>query len=72
MISPLHAGGVRVGGLCWVGQGPVVPAAGGRSSNLDISRARAYCVCSRCELGFGYFLLSTISSLFLFFPRPWD
>ena len=58
MISPLLASGVRVGRLCWVGQGPVVLAAGGRPTNLDNGRARAYCVCSRCELGlFGYFFL---------------
>ena len=63
MISPLLASGVPVGQLCWVGQGPI--AAGGSPTNLDNGRARAYCVCSRCELGlFGYFFLAPIISLF--------
>ena len=71
MISPLLAGGVRVRRLCWVGQGPVVLAAGGRPTYLDNGRARAYCVCSRCELGlFGYFFLSPIISLF-FLSLSW-
>ena len=36
----------------------------GRSTNLDNSRARAYCACSKCgwEL-LGYFFLSSIFSL---------
>ena len=34
------------------------------SYNLDYSRARAYCACSRCGWGwFGHFLLSSILSL---------
>ena len=67
MISSLLASGVRVGRLCWVGQEPVVLAAGGRPTNLDNGRARAYYVCSRCESGlFEYFFLSPIISLFLF------
>ena len=39
----------------------------GRPTNLDHSRARAYCACSRCGWGlFGhFFLLSTISLFFL-------
>ena len=62
----LLVSGVRVRRLCWVGQGPVVLAAGGRHTNLDNGRARAYCVCSRCEFGsFRYiFFLSLIISLF--------
>ena len=33
----------------------------GRPTNLDNSRARAYCACSRCGLGlFGHFFLSSI------------
>ena len=59
MISSLLATGVRVGRLCWVGQGPVVLAAGGRPTNLDNGRTRSYYVCSRCESGlFGYFSLA--------------
>ena len=44
MISPLLAGDVRVGRLCWVVQVPVVLAAGGRPTKLDNGRAKAYCV----------------------------
>ena len=34
-------------------------------TNLDYSRARAYCSCSRCGWGlFGHFFLSSITSLF--------
>ena len=52
---PVACGG-RVGRLCWVGQGPVMLAAGGRFTNLDNGRARAYCVRSRCGWRlFGYF-----------------
>ena len=36
----------------------------GRPTNLDKSRTRAYCACSRCGLGlFGHFFLSSIISL---------
>ena len=46
----------------------------GRPTNLDYSRARAYCVCSGCGWGlFGHFFLSSIISLFflpLFGRRP--
>ena len=36
----------------------------GRPTNLDNSRTRAYCICSRCGLGlFGNFFLSSIFSL---------
>ena len=71
MIFPLLAGGVQIGRLCWVGQEPVVLEARGRPTNLDNGRARAYCVCSRYELGlFGYFFLSPIISLFS--PSLWD
>ena len=37
----------------------------GRPTDLDYSRARAYCACSRCGWGlFGHFFLSSITSLF--------
>ena len=37
----------------------------GRPTNLDYSRARAYCTCSRCRWGlFGHFFLSSIISHF--------
>ena len=40
----------------------------GRPTNLDWSRARAYCACSRCGWGVVWtFLLSSILS-FLFLP----
>ena len=36
-----------------------------RPTNLDSSRARAYCACIRCGWGlFGHFFLSSIISLF--------
>ena len=72
MISPVLASGVRLGRLCWVGQGSVVLAAGGRPTNLDNARASAYCFCSRCKLGlFGYFFLSPIISLFFLPSLGW-
>ena len=44
----------------------------GRPTNLDYSRARAYCFCSRCRLGlFGHFFSRLIISLFLF-PTLWE
>ena len=45
----------------------------GRPTNLDNSRARAYCACSRCGLGmFGHFfsLLSFLFSFSLSGRRP--
>ena len=45
----------------------------GRPYNLDDSRARAYCACSRCGWGlFGHFFsrLSFLSSFSLFGRRP--
>ena len=40
----------------------------GRPTNLDHSRARAYCACSRCGWGlFGHFF-SHLSFLFFFLP----
>ena len=37
----------------------------GRPTNLDGSRARAYCACSRCRWGlFEHFFLSSIFSFF--------
>ena len=39
----------------------------GRPTNLDYSRARAYCACSGCGRGlFAHFVLSSIISLFSF------
>ena len=52
--------------IVWVGQRPVVLAAGGRPTNLDNGRAKAYCVCSRCELGLFGYLFSRLSFLFSF------
>ena len=50
-----------LGGAMVLGKLPVP----GRPTNLDKSRARAYCACSRCGLGlFGHFFLSPIISLF--------
>ena len=38
----------------------------GRPNNLDLSRARAFCACSRCGWGlFGHFSLICHFSLFL-------
>ena len=45
----------------------------GRPTNLDDSRARAYCACRRCGWGlFGHFFsrLSFLSSVSLFGTRP--
>ena len=40
-------------------------SAPGRPTYLDLSRARAYCACSRCRWGyFDIFFLSSIISLF--------
>ena len=59
MICP-PAGG-RSGGAIVLGKLPVP----GRPTNLDKSRARAYCACSRCGWGlFGLFFLLSIISLF--------
>ena len=50
------------GGAMVLGKLPVP----GRPTNLDYSRARAYCTCSRCGWGlFGYFL-SRLSFLISF------
>ena len=38
----------------------------GHPTNLDYSRARAYCACGRCRCGlFGHFSLSVISVFLL-------
>ena len=43
----------------------------GRPTNLDNSRARAFCACNRCGWGlFGHFFLSSI--FFLFFLPLWE
>ena len=44
----------------------------GRPANLDKSRARAFCACSRCGWGlFGYFV-SRLSFLFSFSLSLWE
>ena len=44
----------------------------GRPNNLDLSRARAFCACSRCGWGlFGHFF-SRLSCLFSFFLSLWE
>ena len=49
------------GGAMVLGKLPV----SGRPTNLDYSRARAYCACRKCGLRwFGHFFLSSIISLF--------
>ena len=55
------------GGAMGLGKLPVT----GRPTNLDQSRARAYCACSRCLLGWGgsggwTFFFSFLSFLFSF------
>ena len=42
----------------------------GRPTNLDNSRARAYCACSRCGWGLFEHFLSSI--FFLFFLPRWE
>ena len=43
----------------------------GRPTNLDDSRARAYCACSRCGWGlFGHFYSQL--SFFLLSPSLWE
>ena len=43
----------------------------GRPTDLDYSRARAYCTCSRCGWGlFGHFFLSSITSVLS--PSLWE
>ena len=60
--------------LCWSGGAKVlgkrpVP---GHPTNLDYSRARAYCTCGRCGWGlFGHFF-SHLSLLFSFSPSLWE
>ena len=51
----------RSGGAMVLDKLPVL----GCPTNLDYSRARAYCACRRCEWGlFGHFFLASIISLF--------
>ena len=47
------------GGAMVLGKLPVP----GRPTNLDYSRARAYCACSRCGLGWFGYLFSRLSFL---------
>ena len=42
----------------------------GRPTNLDDSRARAYCACSRCGFGLVWTFYSQLS--FLLSPSLWD
>ena len=49
------------GGVMVLGNLPVP----GRPANLDYSRARANCACSRCRWGFGH-IFSHLSFLFSF------
>ena len=61
-------GGGRSGGAMVLGKLPVP----GRPTNLDKSRARAYCTCSRCGWGsFGHFY-SHLSLFFSFSPSLGD
>ena len=56
--------GVWSGGAMVLGKLPVP----GRPTSLNDCRARAYCVCNRCEWGlFGHF---TLIYLFTFFSLP--
>ena len=69
MLSSAHS--VRLcsyfGVVGWC-DGPWLTSSAGASNNLDDSRSRAYCACSRCGLGlFWTVLLSSIFSL-LFIP----
>ena len=43
----------------------------GRPINLDDSRARAYCACSRCNWGLDFFLSSIISLFILPLSGRW-
>ena len=58
--------------LSWRGGGGSAKVLGklsvlGRPTNVDYSRASAYCACSRCWWGlFGHFFFSQLSLLFLF------
>ena len=53
-----------VGVVGWC-DGPGLTSSAGASYNLDYSRARAYCACSRCGWGVVWtFFLSSIISLF--------
>ena len=44
----------------------------GRPTNLDYSRARAYCACSGCGWGFFGRFFSRLSFLFFFSPSLWE
>ena len=44
----------------------------GRPTNLDYSRAMAYCTCSRCGLGLFGHIFSHLSFLFTFSPSLGD
>ena len=58
----------RSGGAMVLGKLPMP----GRPTNLDFSRARAYCACSGCGWGlFGHFF-SRLSFLFSFSLSPGD
>ena len=54
---------IKEGVVGWC-DGPGLTSSAGASYNLDYSRARAYCACSRCGWGlFGHFF-SRLSFLF--------
>ena len=60
--TPISRGGGGSGDAMVLGKLPV----SGRPTNLDSSRTRAYCACSRCGWGlFGHFF-SRLSFLFSF------
>ena len=79
MLTYYKRWGGRVVRWCWVnfqwgwsGGAMVLGKLPVRPTNLDKSRARAYCACSRCGWGwFGHFF-SRLSSLFSFSLSLWD
>ena len=70
LLLVLFGSCVRVGQLCLVRQGPVMPAAGGCPTNLDNGRARASVFVVGADGGCLDFFLSPIISLF-FLPLSW-
>ena len=67
-ILPLIQG--KGGGVGWC-DGPGLASSAGASYNLDDSRARAYCACSRC--GWGCLVIFTLLCLFSSLsPSLWE
>ena len=67
MLKQLNVNLIPVGVVGWC-DGPGLTSSAGASYNLDDSRARAYCACSRCGWRlFGHFYspLSLLSSFSL-------